>query len=276
MDDPYQFGQIAAANSLSDIYAMGATPTFALNIFAFPVKQLPFKMANLILKGGADKAAEAGIPILGGHSIDDNEPKYGLVVSGEVNEIDLIRNTGAQPGDALILTKPLGTGIISTAIKKGLCSDPVIDTAVESMSTLNKLAANEMKKYEVHAATDVTGFGLLGHLKEVCQASNVSCILDSNSIFFLEGAEQLASKDIVPGGSKRNLKHAKGFTSFSEDISTTKQLMVADAQTSGGLLIALPKEEAKNYLESFNSKSKIQASVVGQFTTQKKDAIIVT
>ena len=158
-----------------------------------------------------------------GHSIDDNEPKYGLVVSGEVDEIDLIRNTGAQPGDALILTKPLGTGIISTAIKKGLCSDPVIDTAVESMSTLNKLAANEMKKYEVHAATDVTGFGLLGHLKEVCQASNVSCILDSNSIFFLEGAEQLASKDIVPGGSKRNLKHAKGFTSFSEDISTTKK-----------------------------------------------------
>ena len=273
VDDPFQFGQIAAANSLSDIYAMGATPTFALNIFAFPLKKLPLDMASLILKGGIDKATEAGIPILGGHSIDDNEPKYGLVVSGEVEEDKLIKNSEAQAGDVLVLTKPLGTGIVSTAIKRNKCSKAVEEKAVESMSTLNKLAADEMKHHIVHAATDVTGFGLLGHLHEVCKASNLSCTLDNDTIPILAGVDDLASKKIIPGGTERNLKHAQRFTNFSKNISLKRQLMIADAQTSGGLLIALPERDADEYVKSFNSKSKIKASVIGRFTSPTKDPI---
>jgi selenide,water dikinase len=167
VDDPYQFGQIAAANSLSDIYAMGGTPIFALNIVAFPINDLPKDILTEILQGSADKALEAGITIVGGHSIDDKEPKYGLVVTGEVEEQNLVKNNGAQPGDALILTKPLGTGIIATAIKKGKADSDQIDAAVLSMSTLNKAAAEAMNGLDVHAATDVPGFGLLGHVLEM-------------------------------------------------------------------------------------------------------------
>ncbi|MDP7127996.1 MAG: selenide, water dikinase SelD, partial [Candidatus Marinimicrobia bacterium] len=205
VDDPYQFGQIAAANSLSDIYAMGGTPIFALNIVAFPINDLPKDILTEILQGSADKALEAGITIVGGHSIDDKEPKYGLVVTGEVEEQNLVKNNGAQPGDALILTKPLGTGIIATAIKKGKADSDQIDAAVLSMSTLNKAAAEAMNGLDVHAATDVTGFGLLGHLLEMCKASNVSAEINFKNLDFLPGVRELAEKGIIPGGSKRNL-----------------------------------------------------------------------
>ena len=166
VDDPYQFGQIAAANALSDIYAMGGKPLFALNIVGFPINDLPKSVLTEILQGGADKAAEAGIPIVGGHSVDDKEPKYGLVVTGEVDESNMWRNSGAQVGDVLVLTKPLGTGVISTAIKKGVASNESISAAIKTMSTLNKGAADALNGLNVHAVTDVTGFGLLGHLKK--------------------------------------------------------------------------------------------------------------
>ncbi len=266
VDDPYQFGQIAAANSLSDIYAMGGTPLFALNIVAFPINDLPKTILTEILQGGADKAAEAGITIVGGHSIDDKEPKYGLVVTGEVDEQNLVRNNGAQPGDALILTKPLGTGIIATAIKKGKADSNQIDAAVLSMSTLNKAAAEAMNGLDVHAATDVTGFGLLGHLLEMCRASNVSANINFDKLKFLNGIHELADSGVIPGGTKRNLDYVNTYVQFENSLSETDQLLAADAQTSGGLLIALPNEAAEKYLEIFNISAPFPAVKIGHIT----------
>ena len=204
VNDPYQFGQIAAANSLSDIYAMGAIPRFALNIVGFPIKELPREILTEILRGGSDKAKEAGIPIVGGHSIDDKEPKYGLVITGEIAENKLIKNSGAKAGDALVLTKPLGTGIISTAIKRDLVSDNLINNAVKCMETLNESASKLMHHFDVHAATDVTGFGLLGHLSEMCLASNVSASINFDSIKFLNGAFEFAQRNIKITSYRQN------------------------------------------------------------------------
>lgn len=266
VDDPYQFGQIAAANSLSDIYAMGGTPLFALNIVAFPINDLPKTILTEILQGGADKAREAGITIVGGHSIDDKEPKYGLVVTGEVDEQNLVKNNGAQPGDALILTKPLGTGIIATAIKKGKADSDQIDAAVLSMSTLNKAAAEAMNGLDVHAATDVTGFGLLGHLLEMCRASDVSADVDFSALPYLPGVRELAESGIIPGGTKRNLDFVNKYVHFQNSLSEIDQLLAADAQTSGGLLIALPNEAAEKYLEIINTSAPFPAAIIGHIT----------
>ena len=273
VDDPYQFGQIAAANSLSDIYAMGGTPIFALNIVAFPINDLPKDILTEILQGSADKALEAGITIVGGHSIDDKEPKYGLVVTGEVEEQNLVKNNGAQPGDALILTKPLGTGIIATAIKKGKADSDQIDAAVLSMSTLNKAAAEAMNGLDVHAATDVTGFGLLGHLLEMCKASNVSAEINFKNLDFLPGVRELAEKGIIPGGSKRNLDFVNEYVHFQNSLSEIDQLLAADAQTSGGLLISLSNENADKFLDIFNSTAPFPAYKIG-LITKKTDYII--
>ena len=198
VDDPYMFGQIAAANSISDIYAMGGKPLFALNILGFPANDFPKDIVSKILQGGADKASEAGISIVGGHSIDDKEPKYGLVVTGEVLKDDLIQNKGAKPGDVLLLTKPLGTGIISTGIKKEKANPDSIKQAEDSMATLNKIAGSILSKFSVNAATDVTGFGLLGHAAEVCKSSNVSFEINYNDIKFFSGVNKLAEQGIVP------------------------------------------------------------------------------
>lgn len=273
VDDPYTFGQIAAANSLSDIYAMGATPLFALNIVGFPINELPKSILIDILQGGADKAAEAGISIVGGHSVDDHEPKYGLVVTGEVEKNNLVRNNGAQPGDVLILTKALGTGIISTAIKKERATDEQIKAAVESMTTLNKAAADAMIGLEVHAATDVTGFGLLGHLLEMCRASGVSADIDFKKLEFLPGVKKLASKGFIPNGSKRNLEFVKEEVRFQSSLSETDQLLAADAQTSGGLLISFPNEDADKFLDIFNTYTPFPAFKIGKFT-KKTDKFI--
>lgn len=263
-DDPYTFGQIAAANSLSDIYAMGATPLFALNIIGFPIDTLPKSDLSKILQGGIDKAQEAGISIVGGHSIDDPEPKYGLVVTGEVDEDKLITNSNAQPGDKLILTKPLGTGIISTAVKAGKAGKEAMAKSAESMATLNKLAAEVMTEIGVNAATDVTGFGLLGHLLEMCEASNVSSKINYQALPFLPSVKELAELGTVPGGTKRNLKFVKDKVQFDEHLTDIDKLLLADAQTSGGLLIALPAEKAKKYITKFNKLSKIKAVIVGE------------
>lgn len=274
-DDPYTFGQIAAANSLSDIYAMGATPIFALNIIGFPIDTLPKSDLTKILQGGIDKAQEAGISIVGGHSIDDPEPKYGLVVTGEVDEDQLITNSNAQPGDKLILTKPLGTGIIATAVKRGVADKTAMAKSAQTMATLNKLAAEVMTKIGVNAATDVTGFGLLGHLLEMCEASGVSAKIDYQALPFLPSVKKLAAKGIVPGGTKRNLKFVSDKVQFCEHLTDIDKLLLADAQTSGGLLISLPAEKAEKYISKFNELSEIKAVVVGEIVKRGKFVIYV-
>lgn len=274
-DDPYTFGQIAATNSLSDIYAMGATPLFALNIIGFPINTLPKNDLSQILQGGIDKAEEAGISIVGGHSIDDPEPKYGLVVTGEVEENKLITNSNAQPGDKLILTKPLGTGIIATAVKRGIADANAVRMSAQSMSTLNKLAADVMIKIGVNAATDVTGFGLLGHLSELCEASRVSAIINYSDLPFLPTVKETAEKGIVPGGTKRNLKFVKDKAIFSENLDYVDKLLCADAQTSGGLLIALPALKAEKYIAEFNSVSEIKATIIGEIIKKSERSIYI-
>ncbi len=276
VDDPYDFGQIAAANSLSDIYAMGAEPLFALNIVAFPSKDLPIDILAEILRGGSDKAKEAGISIVGGHSIDDKEPKYGLVVTGRGVPDELIRNSTAQPGNVLILTKPLGTGIIATAIKRGVAPEKIVDEATAVMSTLNRTAAELMLKHGALAATDVTGYGLLGHLLEMCRASNVSAEVDFNSLQFIEGVEELALDDVIPGGSKRNLDFVSSHIEFPPSLPHHKKIMMADAQTSGGLLIALPKTHADAFLEEFAENSSDPAFLIGTVQEKDKHSIIIS
>lgn len=275
VDDPYQFGQIAAANSLSDIYAMGGSPSFALNIVGYPINELPTNMLAEILQGGADKSGEAGIPIVGGHSVDDHEPKYGLVVTGEVQNDDLVRNNGAQPGDVLVLTKPLGTGIISTAIKKEKANDAMISDAVETMTTLNKGAAEAFKGLEIHAATDVTGFGLLGHLREMCLASNVSAKIQFNDLKFIDGVRELADEGIVPGGTMRNLDFVKKDVSFGTAISETEQFMTADAQTSGGLLISLPESSVMSYINTVSQNQFFTPIVIGKISEKDSSLIFI-
>ena len=276
VDDPYQFGQIAAANSLSDIYAMGAKPIFALNIVGFPINDLPNEMLTTILQGGADKAKEAGIPTVGGHSVDDKEPKYGLVVTGEVEEKNIVTNKSATPGDVLVLTKPLGIGIIATAIKKGVVKNDVIRAAVESMSALNELASKIMVELGVKTATDVSGFGLLGHLNEICEASKVSAEIKYDDLPLLPGVNKLASDGIISGGTKRNLSFAESFTKFLEDRTKIEMLITSDAQTSGGLLISLPPDSAKIFIKKFNERSPIKAQEIGNIIKQKTNTIYVT
>ena len=265
VDDPYQFGQIAAANALSDIYAMGGEPLFALNIVGFPINDLPKNILTEILQGGADKADEAGIPIVGGHSVDDKEPKYGLVVTGEIHQDRIWKNSGARPGDALVLTKSLGTGIIATGIKKGVATQDSIEDAINSMSSLNKNSAQELRGYNVNAVTDVTGFGLLGHLKEMCENSDVSSKINFQDLLFLDGAKELAMSGVMPGGTKRNLKSVEKVVSFKDHLSEIEQLLSADAQTSGGLLVSMPLEDARSYVKKVNG----QTAIIGQITEKK-------
>jgi len=241
---------------------MGGEPKFALNIVGFPINELPRSTLTEILQGGADKASEAGIPIVGGHSVDDKEPKYGLVVTGEVKEQNIWKNSGAKIGDALVLTKPLGTGIIATAIKKEMASKVTINKAIHSMSLLNKKAAEELKKLDVHAVTDVTGFGLLGHLKEMCENSNLSAKIYFSELSFLPSVIDLAEAGIIPGGTKRNFEHIKNYVEFGEGITNTQRLLMADAQTSGGLLISMNHRDAKIYVDSLY----VDARIIGEIS----------
>ena len=269
VDDPYEFGQISAANSLSDIYAMGAKPLFALNIVGFPVNSLPKSMLTKILQGGQDKAKEAEIPIVGGHSVDDKEPKYGLVVTGEVEESKMWTNSGARSGDSLVLTKPLGTGIIATGIKKGKVSDDAINIATKNMSLLNRNAAHALKGLDVHAVTDVTGFGLLGHLAEMCTGSNVSSEIYFSNLTFLPSVLELAESGIIPGGTKRNYDFLQKKVKFGSNFNLTQKYLACDAQTSGGLLIALNPKDAKTYVESLYP----EANIIGTIIRKEPDLI---
>jgi selenide,water dikinase len=244
VDDPYAFGQIAAANALSDVYAMGGRPLYALAIVAFPRDLLSTGMLAEIARGGIDKAAEAGCPVVGGHSIDDAEPKYGLAVTGVIHPAQVVRNVGARPGDVLFLTKPLGTGIIATAIKRGIAPDEVTQAAVRAMATLNRGASEAMLRVGPSAATDVTGFGLLGHLLEITTASGVGARLFAEALPWLPGVRELAEAGAIPGGTRRNLEAVAQAVRWRGAFDDVDRLLIADAQTSGGLLIAVPPEKA--------------------------------
>ena len=264
VDDPYTFGQIAAANSLSDIYAMGGTPKHALNIAEFPSEDLPLDILSQIMEGGLDIAKKAEIPILGGHTIKDPVPKYGLVVTGRVEKENLTLNSTAKAGDVLILTKPLGTGIIATAIKKGKAPSSIIDEAVNIMTHLNNGAAKAMNAVGAHACTDITGYGLLGHLLEMCQASGVSAVLEFNDIPLIQGTYELAQNGFIPGGTKRNLDYVSSQVDFLSKISKQQQLMLADAQTSGGLLISVPNEKAEELQDILKINNCLTSSMIGK------------
>jgi len=274
VDDAYTFGAIAAANALSDIYAMGAQPLLAINLVAFPIKELGPAVLADILRGGLDKVREAGIDILGGHSIDDHEPKYGLAVTGTVHPDRVRRNRGGRPGDRLVLTKPLGTGVITTAIKHQVAPPESAAAAIEGMLRLNRDAANAMATVEVHAATDVTGFGLLGHLHSMARASGVAARVEAASVPLLPGAEVLAEAGEVPGGTRSNERFLASRVRWPAHLSAARQTLLCDAQTSGGLLLAVSDSELDRLLGALQEKS-VTGVVVGQLTEGDAGSILV-
>ncbi len=243
VDDPYSFGQIAAANALSDIYAMGGRPLFALNVVGFPVG-LPKDILVSVLRGGADKAQEAGALVVGGHTVDDAEPKYGLAVTGVVRPGEQITSAGARVGDRLILTKGIGTGVITTAGKQQRVAPGVLDEAVAAMSTLNMAASEAMVEVGANACTDVTGFGLLGHLRIMLEASGVAASVRYEAVPILRGARELAEQGIAPGGTGRNTAAVSGVTSWPDGLDEVWTVLLCDAQTSGGLLISVDPERS--------------------------------
>jgi selenide, water dikinase len=241
VDDPYAFGRIAATNALSDIYAMGGVPVSALNLVAYPLEALGPEILGEILRGGADAVAAAGASIVGGHSIDDPEPKYGLAVTGTVHPAAVFTNGGGAPGDVLVLTKPLGAGAVATAIKRGLADPALVARAIEVMTTLNDRGAQAALAAGAHALTDVTGFGLLGHLHELAEASGVAAEVDAAAVPAIGGVlELLAGEEALAGGSKRNRADAESFTSWGDDVPEPRRRLLCDAMTSGGLLAAIP------------------------------------
>ena len=264
VDDPYTFGQIAAANSLSDIYAMGGMPLHALNIAEFPSEDLPLEILTEIMQGGLEITKQANIPILGGHTIKDPVPKYGLVVTGRVKKKNLTLNSTAKAGDVLILTKPLGSGIIATAIKKDKAPKSIMEEAVNVMTNLNSGGAKSMNAVGVNACTDITGYGLLGHLLEMCQGSKISATIEFNEIPLIQGVFELAQKGFIPGGTKRNLDHVTPNVNFSKNISQEQKYLLADAQTSGGLLISVPKDKAEDLQNLLQENQCLSSSVIGQ------------
>ncbi|MBN1442695.1 MAG: selenide, water dikinase SelD [Planctomycetes bacterium] len=262
-DDPFDFGAISAANSLSDIYAMGARPLFALSIVGFPSRRLPLSVLARILEGAAAKAREAGIDIVGGHSVEDTEPKFGLAVTGAVHPRRILTNRGAQPGDALILTKPVGTGIIMTAAKLQLASGGVVESALETMRSLNRAAAEALAPFDVHALTDVTGFGLLGHLREMTVASGVNAELRSSDVPLLSGALDFATAGGASGGTVDNLAHVSPHVDWTSTVARGLRLLLADAQTSGGLLIAVAPGDAEPLLGALLAAGVASARRIG-------------
>jgi selenide, water dikinase len=263
-DDPFEFGAIAAANSLSDVYAMGGRPLLALNIVGFPTS-LDKAILGEMLRGGYAKANEAGCLIVGGHTVDDPEPKYGLSVVGIVEPGKQVTNAGAKPGDALVLTKPLGTGIITTAGKQGRVSPEVLQGAVAAMSTLNRAAAEAMVKVGAHAATDITGFGLMGHLKSMVKGSRVGAQVQLGRVPVLPGAWELLDQGVAPGGTHRNRQSVADAVSWHPDLTEREQLLLCDAQTSGGLMISVASGQTEALLSELQASGVIGA-VLGEIT----------
>jgi len=263
VDDAYDFGRIAATNAFSDVYAMGGTPLLALNLVGWPRDTLPYELLGEVLRGGADIAKEAGAFVLGGHSVDDPEPKYGMVAIGEVHPDKIITLARAQPGDALVLTKPIGTGVLSTALKRDLATAADIAPAVKSMTTLNAGAARAMLATGAHAATDVTGFGLLGHLHNMLSASGVAAQIDSAAVPLLPKALELAERGAVPGGTKRNREALTPHVTFASNVVEPLRVLLFDAQTSGGLLIALAADRAGALITALQREGTPAAARIG-------------
>jgi selenide, water dikinase len=274
VDDPYWFGAIAAANALSDVYAMGGTPRIALNFAGFPRSKLPLDVLGEILRGGAAKCAEAGVTIIGGHTIDDPEPKYGLAVTGFVHPERIITNAAARPGDRLVLTKPLGMGIVTTALKQGKATQAAIDEAVRIMAALNRPAADAMIAVGVSAATDITGYGLLGHLAEMTRGSGVAASVRLRDVPIVEAAWPLVRERTIPGGTLRNRESLQGVVSW-DGAGEDAQILLCDAQTSGGLLIAVPEARCDALVQALRAGGLPVAAVIGEITGPGRGEISV-
>jgi len=274
VDDPYDFGQVAAANAISDIYAMGGKPLTALNIVAFPISTLDKQILADILRGAADKLKEAGVTLVGGHSIDDKEPKFGLAVTGTVHPDKIRTNAGAKPGDALILTKPIGVGIMSSSMKKDLLSDEEIRRVTAVMAALNKTAAEIMEPYQVHACTDVTGFGLLGHTLEMAKGSGAGIRIMKSAVPVLERVRELAELGVIPGGTKNNFDHVKDSVDFPAGMDQYDKWILSDAVTSGGLLIAVEGSQADALLQELLAAG-LEAGRIGEVVSEHGGRISV-
>jgi selenide,water dikinase len=261
--DPYEFGQIAAANSISDVYAMGGDPVLALNIMMFPATKLPMEAYAEILKGGFDKAAEAGVRIIGGHTIDDSPPKYGLAVVGYINPGRIITNAGARPGDNLILTKPLGTGIIMAGQRLGMAEEKDIAEALSLMKLLNKTGADVMKKYNLRGATDITGFGLAGHALKMARSSRVSLNLNMREVPLIGKSYSLIDEGCIPGASFRNLEYAEKDLAFAPGMDYNLKMIAFDAQTSGGLLMCAPPDVTEKIIDDLKDAGLKYSAVIG-------------
>lgn len=274
--DPYEFGQIAAANSISDVYAMGGKPVLALNIMMFPASTLPAEVYGEILRGGFDKATEAGVKIIGGHTIDDTPPKYGLAVVGFAHPKKLTTNAGAKPGDYLILTKPVGSGIILAGHRLGMTSDTDLKEALGYMKLLNKSGAEVMQKFDVTGATDITGFGLAGHALKIAMASKVSINIRMTDVPLLRNALKLVNEGCIPGASFTNLEYSETETAFSKDLNYNLKMIAFDAQTSGGLLICVKPSVAGEMLSELKSAGLTGSAIVGKVTTRKEKLLYLT
>jgi selenide, water dikinase len=270
VDDPYVFGQISAANSLSDVYAMGGEPKTCMNIVCFPKGKMDIEILGEILKGGADKVKESGAVVIGGHSIIDEEIKFGMAVTGVIHPDKILRNVGVQEGDALILTKPLGTGIITTALKKGKASEESVNQAVTSMTTLNAAASLVARKHPVHACSDVTGFGILGHSLEMASGSGVTLVIESAKLPLLHRAPRLAEKGYITGGCKRNQEYLNDKMVIDKSIREGLVQVALDPQTSGGLLIAVAKRHAVKLIDDLHAAGVTHAAEVGYATSLQK------
>lgn len=276
VDDPYLYGQIAAANSLSDVFAMGGRPLTALNIMGVPDDKVSPAIVNAILRGGAAKAKEAGCLLVGGHTVKNPEPLYGLSVTGLVDPRRLITNAAARPGDLLVLTKPLGTGIVTTGIKRGICSAALARRATRAMCHLNTVGADLAERRWVRAGTDITGFGLLGHLGNICRASRLGAELQASRVPALDiEVWELIAQECVPGGTRQNLKAAADLTEFAADVTDAQRYLLADAQTSGGLLLCVPRRQLEVVLEWLVAQRSLCVAVIGRLVRSARPRIHV-
>jgi selenide,water dikinase len=275
VDDPYWFGQIAAANALSDIYAMGGSPKTALNLVGFPLKQMDISILRQILQGGLDKMKEADVMLVGGHSVEDSELKYGLSVTGFVHPDRILTKKNLNAGDRLVITKPLGTGVINTAIKGGVASVEAIDKITRLMATLNRDVAEVMIQYPVHACTDITGFGLLGHLAEMVDGSGLGVVLDSKNIPILSEALDYAAMGLLPAGAFKNKAFREPMVEFSSSVNPLIRDLLFDPQTSGGLLICIDRDDAAKLVDELNQKGINESAVIGEVISAPPGKILV-
>jgi selenide,water dikinase len=275
VDDPYWFGQIAAANALSDVYAMGGVPKTAMNLVCFPLKKMDLSILRQILQGGLDKMKEADVILVGGHSVEDNELKYGLSVTGFIHPDRVLTKKAMEPGDQLILTKALGTGIINTAIKGGIASNETIERITRLMATLNRDAAEVMGHYPVHACTDITGFGLLGHMCEMVVDTEVGIRLQASLVPYFPEAMKYAQMGLVPAGTYKNREFREAFVDFAPSVDRFMQDILFDAQTSGGLLISVAREGANELLSELKRRGIASSTVIGEVVSEPKEKILV-